>query len=139
MGSGSTWTMRMRIASQKSGSPHVLVVDDTEVIRSVLFDMLSTLGCTVDVFESGEAVIEYVAGGAVFDFILMDCQMPNLDGTATTRRLLQEYPDRDIRVVAISAHGAESDRAKQRQSGMMDHLPKPFRLADLQGLLNRMG
>lgn len=123
----------------QNGTQHVLVVDDTEVIRLVLNDMLVTLGCTVEAFNSGEAVLEHIAGGAPFDFILMDCQMPQMDGLETTRRLLQDHPERNIKVVAISAHASESDRIQQRGAGMMAHLNKPFRLKDLQALLNQMG
>lgn len=122
----------------QKGMPHVLVVDDTEVIRLVLNDMLVTLGCTVEAFHSGEAVLEHIASGAAFDFILMDCQMPHMDGLETTRRMLQDHPERNIKVVAISAHGTESDRIQQRGAGMMAHLSKPFRLKDLQTLLNQM-
>jgi CheY-like chemotaxis protein len=122
----------------QKGIPHVLVVDDTEVIRLVLHDMLVTLGCTVEAFNSGEAVLEHIASGAAFDFILMDCQMPQMDGLETTRRLLRDHPERNIKVVAISAHGTESDRIQQRGAGMVEHLNKPFRLKDLQALLNQM-
>lgn len=121
------------------GIPHVLVVDDTEVIRVMLCDMLAALGCTVEAFSSGKAVLEYVAGGAGFKFIMMDCQMPQMDGLETTRRLLQEYPDRDIQVVAISAHANHADLLQQREAGMTEHLNKPFRLKDLQALLSRVG
>jgi CheY-like chemotaxis protein len=119
--------------------PHVLVVDDTEVVRAVLNDMLTALGCTVDTFSSGEAVLDHVAGGSEFDFIMMDCQMPHMDGLETTRRLVQDDTSRGIKVVAISAHATDADRLEQQEAGMTEHLSKPFGLRELQALLSRMG
>lgn len=116
----------------------MLVVDDTEVVRMVLSDMLTALGCTVAIFSSGEAVLEHVAGGSEFDFIMMDCQMPLMDGLETTRRLVQDDTSRDIKVVAISANATEADRLEQQEAGMMEHLGKPFGLRELQALLTRM-
>jgi len=125
-------------APAQKGVPHVLVVDDTEVIRLVLSDMLVTLGCTVEAFKSGEAVLEHIMGGAQFDLIMMDCQMPQMDGLETTRRVLDGQPERNIKVVAISAHATATDRSEQRAAGMVEHLNKPFRLKELQALLNRV-
>lgn len=118
---------------------HVLVVDDTELIRVMLSDMLTALGCTAAVFDSGETVLEHVMGGAEFDLIMMDCQMPQMDGLETTRRLVKHHRDRPIRVVAISAHGTEADRLQQIDAGMVELLNKPFRLAELKALLDRLG
>ncbi len=117
----------------------MLVVDDTEVVRAVLNDMLTALGCTVDTFSSGKAVLDHVAGGSEFDFIMMDCQMPHMDGLETTRRLVQDDTSRGIKVVAISAHATEADRLEQQEAGMTEHLSKPFGLRELQALLSRMG
>ncbi len=130
--------MLVTTTPQNSIPPHVLVVDDTEVVRAMLIDMLTVLGCTAAAFSSGEAVLEHFASGFSCDFILMDCQMPQLDGLKTTRRLLQDYPERNIKVVAISAHSTEADRRQQISAGMMEHLNKPFRLQELQALLSRM-
>ena len=118
---------------------HVLVVDDTELIRVMLSDMLNALGCTVAVFSSGEAVLAHVAEDADFDLILMDCQMPQMDGLEATRRLLKHHSDRSIQVVAISAHCTEADRLQQIDAGMTEHLNKPFRLAELKALVDRLG
>ena len=117
----------------------MLVVDDTEVVRAVLNDMLTALGCTVDTFSSGKAVLDHVAGGSEFDFIMMDCQMPHMDGLETTRRLVQDDTSRGIKVVAISAHATDADRLEQQEAGMTEHLSKPFGLRELQALLSRMG
>ncbi len=78
--------------------------------------------------------------GERFDLVLMDCQMPVMDGYEATRRL-REIEDREGRVqtpiVALTAHAMEGDRERVLSAGMDDYLSKPFRLDQLRALLAR--
>jgi CheY-like chemotaxis protein len=114
---------------------HVLVVDDTEVVRAVACEMLSVLGCTVEAVESGRAALARLASGGVYDMILMDSQMPGLNGVETTRQILKDYPEADFHIVAMSAHTSASDQAAYREAGMVGRVSKPFRLDELRALL----
>ena len=109
---------------------HVLVVDDTEILQMVAKEMLQLLGCTVEVASTGMKALELVAAHD-FNLILMDCQMPLMDGLETTSRLLESHPERDLRIVAISAYTSHQDRLNSLEAGMVSHLEKPFNLQEL--------
>ena len=95
-------------------------------------EMLQVFGCTVEVASSGMEALELVAAHD-FNLILMDCQMPLMDGLEATGRLLESYPERDLRIVGISAHASPQDRLNSLKAGMVFHLEKPFNLQELSG------
>ena len=72
-----------------------------------------------------------------FDGVLMDCQMPELDGYETTRRLRQDARWRQLPVIAMTANAMVGDRDKALAAGMNDHIAKPIKLAQLFGTLAR--
>ncbi len=118
----------------------VLLAEDNRVNQEVAIAMLENLGCRVRVVGDGYAAIETLAGGA-YDLVLMDCQMPNLDGyaaTAAIRAREQEQPGaRRIPVIALTANAMEGDRERCLAAGMDDYLTKPLRSAELYAVLQR--
>jgi signal transduction histidine kinase/CheY-like chemotaxis protein len=115
----------------------VLVVDDREVNRQVAVAMVKRLGLEVDEAADGRAALERLAHGGI-DLVLMDCQMPELDGIATTAELrLHEAAGKHLPVIALSAAVTPSDRERCRQAGMDGFLAKPVRLELLAGELSR--
>ncbi len=109
----------------------VLVVEDNEVNRKVAERLLDKFGCLHVSAENGLEALE-CAGSLVFDVILMDCQMPIMDGyTATTE--LRARNNRS-RIVAITADG---DRDRCLRAGMDDYIPKPVRAKELYAVLSR--
>lgn len=107
---------------------HVLVVEDNPVNRTVAMRVVSLIGVSVDVAEHGKEALEKLARGK-FDLILMDCQMPVMDGyTATrTRRTLEEEQKLPrIPIIAMTANAMVGDREKCLASGMDDYLTKPL-------------
>ncbi len=115
----------------------VLVVEDSAVNRRVVQRMLEKLGCRVTLAESGAEALE-VAARAKFDLVLMDCQMPEMDGMETTRRLQAIWaPDRQVPIVALTANAMQGDRAACLAAGMSDYLTKPIEMAALEAALDR--
>jgi PAS domain S-box-containing protein len=114
--------------------PCVLVVEDNEVNRLVLAEQLQQLGCEVEAAVDGEAALR-AAGATPFDLILMDLQMPGIDGFETARRLRSETPAKTVPIVAISAHAGAREEARCREFGIDRLLSKPVRDADLRNLL----
>ncbi len=119
----------------------VLLVEDHEINRKVAVGLLARLGVTPDVAEDGAQALEAL-GRAHYDLVLMDLQMPVLDGVEATRQLRATLPaDRQPRVVALTANAFSEDAARCRDAGMDGFLTKPVRLADLRaelaGLPNR--
>jgi signal transduction histidine kinase/CheY-like chemotaxis protein len=123
--------------------PHgcrVLVVDDHPVNRSVALAQLATLGCTADAAADGQAALAALAQQA-YDAVLLDCEMPQLDGYETCRRLRESERARTggLRhtvVIAVTAHTRAEDRARCRAAGMDDYLAKPFQVEALAAVLD---
>jgi signal transduction histidine kinase/CheY-like chemotaxis protein len=116
--------------------PLVLVVDDDEISRSVTAQLLERLGCRVERARSGTQAIERTRA-VKFDLILMDCQMPDLDGFAATERILAEKPIDAPPIVALTANTTLRDREKCFAAGMCDFVDKPARKAELSRVLKR--
>ncbi len=115
--------------------PHVLLVEDETLSRQVAIRMLQKLGCRITCAENGsEALLKF--GTEEFDLVVMDCQMPDMDGYEATRhiRLLEDGRARTP-IVALTAEARESDRRKCLAAGMDDHLVKPVRLQALRSVV----
>ncbi len=119
---------------------HLLVVEDNALNASLVKLMLERDGCTVECVGSGERAIEAMRAGR-WDAVLMDCQMPGMDGYATTRRWRQiEVSERRARlpIVALTAHAMADDRRRCLEAGMDDYLTKPLRHEALRATLARL-
>jgi CheY-like chemotaxis protein/HPt (histidine-containing phosphotransfer) domain-containing protein len=115
----------------------VLVVDDQYVNRTVTRALLRELGFTPETVDSGEAALAVLAQQQ-YDAVLLDCQMPGLDGFETCRRLRQqEDGGRHTPVIAVTADTLVDDRRRCAEAGMDDHLAKPLWSADLAAVLDR--
>jgi signal transduction histidine kinase/CheY-like chemotaxis protein/HPt (histidine-containing phosphotransfer) domain-containing protein len=115
----------------------VLLAEDEPLNRMVARRMIEELGFEVVVAESGAAAIE-IAKTRRFDAVLMDLEMPVLDGLAATRQLRALEPPRThVPIIAVTASAMPSDRARCLAAGMDDYLTKPITLADLATMLDR--
>jgi signal transduction histidine kinase/CheY-like chemotaxis protein len=118
---------------------HVLVVEDTPMNQQLAQWTLQKLGCTVDIAENGEVAIQKIRS-THYDLILMDLQMPGMDGITATyeiRRIeiieaLQTTP-----IVAMTAHVLDEDRSLAQNAGMQDFLIKPVSADEFQRVLKR--
>ena len=108
----------------------ILLVEDNEMNQELIVELLSREGADVMVAENGKEALERLEL-EVFDEILMDCQMPVMDGYETTRRIRQQEKYKDLPILALTANAMESDRQKALDSGMNDHIPKPINPANM--------
>lgn len=112
----------------------ILVAEDNPVNRRVITAMLDKLGCKPDLATTGLEVIRMWESGT-YDLILMDCQMPEMDGyeaAATIRRKERASGVTGTPIVALTANSMSGDREKCLLAGMDDHLPKPISLDALR-------
>ena len=115
----------------------VLVVDDDRVNQRIAAAQVERLGHAVHAVASGREALEALRGQP-FDVILMDVEMPELDGRETTRRIRSELPAPvQPRIVALTANDGPEDREACQRAGMDDYLTKPLRLEPLAAALDR--
>ncbi|MGR8929131.1 MAG: PAS domain S-box protein [Gammaproteobacteria bacterium] len=105
----------------------VLVVDDSQMNLDVCRHILEAEGATVSLCESGEQALTMIKNvPKAFDIVLMDIQMPNMDGCETTRRIRHDLGIADLPVIALTAGAMASDREMALEAGMNDFLTKPL-------------
>ena len=116
---------------------HILLAEDNLVNQKVACRILEKLGYRVDVAADGQATFEAWQSGR-YHAILMDCQMPVLDGYETTRKIREQEGDgRHVPIIALTAHAMKGADNECRAAGMDDYLSKPIDKEQLQKILNR--
>jgi CheY-like chemotaxis protein len=119
--------------------PRILLVEDNPVNRMIASEMLEYLGYEVNQAVDGtEAVL--AAEQRIHALILMDCHMPGLDGYAASRMIRNQESQRGlarISIVALTGNSGEEDRKKCLDSGMDDHLSKPFTVEQLKEICGK--
>jgi signal transduction histidine kinase/ActR/RegA family two-component response regulator len=115
----------------------ILVAEDNVVNQKVALSMLGRLGYRADLVANGLEAVDAVRR-VPYDVVLMDLQMPELDGLGATRRIFNEHPPgRRPRIVALTANAFESDRNQCLAAGMDDYLSKPLQKEKLEETLAR--
>jgi len=116
----------------------LLLVEDNPTNQQVARELLQSAGADVTVAEGGVPALEILRQHAgLFDLVLMDVQMPDLDGYAATRQIRGTLGLRELPVVAMTANAMSADRQAALEAGMNDHVAKPFDLADLVAVIGR--
>jgi signal transduction histidine kinase/DNA-binding response OmpR family regulator/purine-cytosine permease-like protein/HPt (histidine-containing phosphotransfer) domain-containing protein len=115
----------------------VLLAEDNAVNQQIAVELLSSVGATVDVANDGAEVLEKMRdqGDIAYDAVLMDLQMPGMDGLEATRRLRAEPRFAAIPIIAMTAHAMAEVRDQCLEAGMNDHVVKPIRPEVLFGTL----
>ena len=108
----------------------ILVAEDIEVNREVIGELLASVGLTARFAENGQQALEAVRSQCP-DIVLMDCQMPVMDGYEATRQLRAQPETAQLPIVALTANASFEDKARCHFVGMNAHIAKPFRLEDI--------
>ena len=118
----------------------VLAAEDNAANQEVLQGIADFLGCSITIVGNGRAALEAIEADPGFDVVLMDCQMPELDGYEATRRI-REIEARSggprLPIIAVTAHALRGEREKVLASGMDDYLTKPIDIETLRRKLDR--
>ncbi|MBF0124297.1 MAG: response regulator [Magnetococcales bacterium] len=112
---------------QRLGGARVLLVEDNAINRQVASEILAGIGLVVEVAADGnEAVAKVTETESKFDVVLMDIQMPHLDGYQATQKIRRDPRLQQLPIIAMTAHALAEDRAKSLAAGMNDHVTKPI-------------
>ena len=109
----------------------VLLVEDNDMNQELALELLARAGLEVVVADNGKQALEILAAEGPFDGVLMDCQMPVMDGYTATRMIRAEARWKDLPVIAMTANAMAGDREKVLAAGMFDHIPKPLNVAEM--------
>ncbi|HEX5040457.1 MAG TPA: response regulator, partial [Candidatus Limnocylindria bacterium] len=114
----------------------ILLAEDNLVNQKLALRLLGQLSYEADIAVDGRQAVEAVEGGG-YNVVLMDVQMPELDGLGATREIRARWPDRPLWIVAMTANAMAGDREACLAAGMNDYLAKPIRPAELASALER--
>ena len=139
----ATQALRAKATFEKDGKPlqgvRILLTEDNRINREFTTEMLVGMGCMVDHAEHGKRAIEKVRQQK-YDIVLMDCQMPIMDGFEAAQHI-QAMKSRgevdDVPIIALTANAMDGDRERCLRAGMHDYLSKPVRRANLESMLLR--
>jgi signal transduction histidine kinase/DNA-binding response OmpR family regulator len=133
-GNGRTSTYR-----QGLGGMRLLVVEDNAINQQVAQELLAAQGAVVDLADNGQLGVQAVFTAQIpYDAVLMDVQMPVLDGHAATRAIRAKPGFQALPIIGLTANALVADREACLQAGMDDHVGKPFDLPSLVALLNKL-
>ncbi len=153
-GVGTEFTVTLRFARSSDFLPeshaktidfsgrHILLVEDNELNQEIAVAILSDHGFTVDTASDGTEAVQKVQDepAGTYDLVLMDIQMPRMDGYEATRRIraLNDPARAAVPIVAMTANAFEEDRQAALAAGMNDHLAKPVEIDKLNQVLSRI-
>jgi len=123
-------------AEPKRLTGHILIAEDNPVNQTLALRLVEAMGLTADLAADGEAALA-AFGKRNYDLILMDCQMPGLDGYDATRRVRAMPGGATVPVVAMTANAMKGDRDRCLAAGMNEYLSKPVRADRLREILSR--
>ncbi|TAN44107.1 MAG: PAS domain S-box protein [Nitrospirae bacterium] len=115
----------------------VLLAEDHLINRQVALEILKNAGVTVDVASNGRNAVEMALSGETYDAVLMDIQMPEMDGYEATRRIREKKTAEELPIIAMTAHAFAEERERCLSAGMNAHIAKPIDLNVLYETLSR--
>ena len=115
----------------------MLVVEDNKINQKVILGLLKKLGVEADIANDGIEGIEKINSGN-YEFVLMDCQMPNMDGYTATKKIREsETADKHLNIIAMTANAMEGDKEKCLAAGMDDYISKPIKPVVIKKILDK--
>lgn len=125
-----------QLPQQRLQGMHILIVEDNALNRQIAAELLSHQGARIAMAEGGISGVSQVLNGSEpFDAVLMDVQMPDIDGLEATRRIRADARFATLPIIAMTANASQSDRTACLDAGMNEHIGKPV---DLEQLLNAL-
>ncbi len=124
----------------KFSGKRLLLVEDNDLNREIAIEILTEAGFQVDEAANGKAAVERIQSGGQYDLILMDIQMPVMDGYAATRaiRALTDLPMSNVPIIAMTANAFEEDKKAAIAAGMNAHIAKPLHIPTLLNTLREI-
>jgi signal transduction histidine kinase/CheY-like chemotaxis protein len=123
-------------ATRPARGLRILLAEDNPVNQKLALRLLQQMGLEADVVGDGVAAVRAVEE-TPYDLVLMDVQMPELDGLEATRQIRQRWPDRPLRIVGLTANAMAGDREACLSAGMDDYVSKPIRPEELAAAIHR--
>ncbi|MBF0401560.1 MAG: response regulator [Magnetococcales bacterium] len=123
------------IVASRIGGARILLVEDNRINQQVAQELLGRVGLVVEIANNGREALELLANSAPFHLVLMDIQMPEMDGYAATSALRRDERFAQLPVIAMTAHVLNSIREKCLAAGMNDHITKPIHIQQLYSTL----
>lgn len=120
--------------AMSDGKPRILVVDDEPINVVVLQRLLRHCGLTCEIARDGLECVAKAEGGH-YDVVLIDIQMPGMDGVEATREIARRLAPNGPRVIAVTANASNAQRQACDEAGFAGFIPKPVRLEDLRSML----
>lgn len=121
----------------EGGQPlSILLVEDNQVNQMVASSLLKKLGHEADQAENGLKALQALESKH-YDLVLMDCQMPVMDGYEATRRIREQPRWKDLPIIAVTANVMQGDREDCLASGMNDYITKPYKRDELRAVIDR--
>nr|CRH07895.1 Putative histidine kinase with PAS 4 domain, PAS 3 domain, HisKA domain, HATPase domain, two response regulator receiver domain and Hpt domain [Candidatus Magnetococcus massalia] len=123
-------------ALQKIRGAHLLLAEDNEINQELALELLANEQISCDVANNGQEALEMLAhcgeaGRRCYDAVLMDIQMPVMDGYSATREIRSQEAMRDLPIIAMTANAMAGDREKVIEAGMNDHIAKPINVREM--------
>jgi CheY-like chemotaxis protein len=112
----------------------ILLAEDNEINKKVALHMLRKAGYEADVASNGLEVLRAIEHKP-YDVVLMDVQMPEMDGIEAAQKIRKQWPDRRMKIIAVTAYALEGDKDRCLNAGMDDYISKPIQLEELRSKL----
>jgi len=119
------------VAMAQLAGARILLVEDNEMNQELAMELLQNAGVEVVLANHGQEALDILVKDPSFDGILMDCQMPVMDGYAATREIRKNPQFKELPIIAMTANAMAGDREKVLQAGMWDHIAKPLNVGEM--------
>ncbi len=120
----------------QTSSLRILLAEDNVTSQKVALQMLKRMGYKADVVANGIEALQALER-QLYDLVLMDIRMPEMDGLQATRIIRQRWPDNGPKIIAVTAHALQGDKERCIDAGMDDYISKPVKVSELADVLRR--
>ena len=127
---------KINAATAKLQGAYILLVEDNEINQNVAVDLLDNYGVKVKIAVNGKEALE-ILENETFDGVLMDCQMPVMDGYTASRKIREQEKFKDLPIIAMTANVMTGDHERSLQAGMNDHIGKPIHINEMLYIMSK--